>query len=147
MEQFDARKVIEEARMNWIPINSQIREEIVWKVSLTFLDLQDVLWQWGILTHELFENIFHITEVKKRPYEFYNNIHVSVTYEFDLDLTFIDRKVYSILDFLGDVGGLGQALFFMGSFFLAILQYNKLDSLLVNELFRIKAKPLVSSNT
>ena len=77
--------------------------------------------QWGILTHDTFENIFHVHEIKKRPYEFFNNVHVSVTYEFDLDLTFVDRKVYSVLDLLGDVGGLGEALFFMGSFFLAIL--------------------------
>ena len=90
------------------------------------------------------QNIFSVQEIKKRPYEFFDNIHVSVTYEFNLDLTYIDRKVYSVLDLLGDVGGLGEALFFMGSFLLAILKYNKLDSILVNELFRIKAKPLLS---
>ena len=37
-------------------------------------------------------------------------MHISITFEFDLDLIVIDRQVYSILDWLGDVGGLNQGL-------------------------------------
>ena len=33
-----------------------------------------------------------------RPYEFKDNVHLSVIYERDLDLHRIDREVYSILD-------------------------------------------------
>ena len=59
-------------------------------------------------------DIFKIHETKKRPYEFKDNVHLQITFEFDLDLTVIDRQVYSILDLLGDIGGLGEALFFIG---------------------------------
>ena len=61
--------------------------------------------------------------MKKRPYEFKDNVHIQITIEFDLDLTVIDRQVYSVLDWLGDTGGLGEALFFLGGALLVILQY------------------------
>ena len=67
--------------------------------------------------------IFKIHETKKRPYEFRDNVHIQITIELDLDLTVIDRQVYSVLDWLGDTGGLGEALFFIGGAFLLILQY------------------------
>ena len=60
-------------------------------------------------------------ETKKRPYEFQDNVHIQITIEFDLDLTVIDRQVYSVLDWLGDTGGLGEALFFLGGALLVIL--------------------------
>ena len=51
--------------------------------------------------------------MQKRPYEFDDNVHVAVTFELDLDLTVIDRQVYSILDWLGDIGGLAEALVYV----------------------------------
>ena len=41
---YDQSKVSSEAKLVWIPINTQIREEQVYKVRLTDLDLQDRLW-------------------------------------------------------------------------------------------------------
>jgi len=35
---------------------------------------------------------------------------MAITYELSRDLNMIKRKVYGILDFLGDVGGLAGAL-------------------------------------
>ena len=37
LEAFDEGKIVEESRTNWIPINTQIREEIVFKLSVTHL--------------------------------------------------------------------------------------------------------------
>ena len=48
---------------------------------------------------------------------------MAVVYEFDLNLETLDRQVYSILDWLGDIGGLGEALVFSGWFVLALLHY------------------------
>ena len=61
-----------------------------------------------------------------------------VTFEFDLDLTVINRQVYSVLDWLGDTGGLGEALFFIGSAVLFILNHAQFDSLMVRNLYRIR---------
>ena len=82
--------------------------------------------------------------MKKRPYEFRDNVHIQVTFEFDLDLTVTDRQVYSVLDWLGDTGGLGEALFFIGGAVLIIFNYAQFDSLMVRHLYRIKSKDVSS---
>ena len=96
--------------------------------------------QWSSWTKEDHEDIFKIQETKKRPYEFPDNVHIQVTFEFDLDLTVIDRQVYSILDFLGDIGGLGEALFFLGGALLVLLQYGQFDAMMVRHLYRVRNK-------
>ena len=58
-----------------------------------------------------------------------------MTYEKDLDLTVIDRQVYSVLDLLGDVGGLAEALMYIGAFILAFLHYGKFDNMLISHLY------------
>ena len=35
---------------------------------------------------------------------------MQVTFELDLDLHRVDRSVYSVLDWIGDIGGLEQGL-------------------------------------
>ena len=39
IEEFEEGKIIEESRTNWIPINSQLREELVFKLVMTDLYL------------------------------------------------------------------------------------------------------------
>ena len=43
-------------------------------------------------------------------YDFKDNTQLAITYELDRDLQTISRKVYGILDWLGDIGGLAGAL-------------------------------------
>ena len=100
------------------------------------MQLQDRIWQWGSLTAEFQNDLFKIDQIGIRPYEFPNSVHMSVTYEFDLNLEVIDRQVYSILDWLGDIGGLGEASFFLGTIFLGIFHYGKFEVMLIRELFR-----------
>ena len=90
---------------------------------------------------EQLDNIFKIQQSRSRPYEFKNNVLISVTYEHELDLTVIDRQVYSVLDWLGDVGGLAEALMYIGTFALAVLHYGQFDAMLVNELYLASKKP------
>ena len=65
-------------------------------------------------------------------------MHIQVTFELDQDYTVTDRQVYSVLDWLGDIGGLVEALFFIGGTFLVLFNYTQFDVLMVRELFRIK---------
>ena len=49
--------------------------------------------------------IFAIKPLTMRPYEYFDDVHIAITFEFDLNLYRIDRDTYSLLDWLGDIGG------------------------------------------
>ena len=65
-------------------------------------------------------------------------MHVAITYELDRDLRTIQRKVYGILDFLGDIGGLAGALkaFFAAS--IGLFMYRAPTSYVSNHLYLIR---------
>ncbi len=69
---------------------------------------------------EIETTIFSISEANTRPYEYKDRVHLSISYEFNLNLHRVDREVYNLLDWLGDVGGLRDALFMIGTFVLLI---------------------------
>ena len=54
----------------------------------------------------------------------------------NLDLVVTERYVYSVLDYIGDLGGLfdGLKLFFIG--LISILNYNLYSSYMVTHLFK-----------
>lgn len=95
----------------------------MFKVSVAELELQDTVWQWGVWTNVKIDSIFKIEEATTRPYEFDDNVHVAVTFELNSDLKVLNRQAYSVLDWLGDIGGLSEALFFIGSLFLAFSNF------------------------
>ena len=71
-----------------------------------------------------------------RPYEYFDDVHIAIAYEFDLNLYRIDREAYNFLDWLGDLGGLKEALTIMLAFVYGIFNYNKFENYLVSRLFR-----------
>ena len=91
LELFNSAKIVKESRTTWIPINTQYREEKVFMSQVTYAELQDRLWQWGAVTKEDHEDLFKIEQTNSRPYEFKDNVHVSVSYELYLNLTVLDR--------------------------------------------------------
>ena len=72
----------------------------------------------------------------KRPYEWPDNVHIQVTFEFDLNLYLIDRSVYSFLDWIGDVGGLNEGLFLCFKLIIVLSQFYDLEHLLIEYLYR-----------
>jgi len=56
-------------------------------------------------------SIFSQSYQLSRPYEFVDNVHLQISFEFDLTLYRVDRDVYSILDWVGDVGGLTEGFY------------------------------------
>ena len=113
--------------------------------QITHTELQDRLWQWGAVTKEEHEDLFKITQASSRPYEFEDNVHISVSYELNLHLTVIDRQAYSVLELLGDVGGLGEALLYIFTFILAFVNYGKFNTMLSRFLFMATIKNESSS--
>ena len=49
----------------------------------------------------------------------------------------IERQVYNLLDLIGDIGGLGEGLFFMSFTLLSVIHYGALDNMIISELFRV----------
>ena len=59
----------------------------------------------------------------------------SVVLEFDLTLYRIDRDVYSILDFIGDLGGLAEGFYIILKILLGFLTYNNFEHFLIEFLY------------
>ena len=49
----------------------------------------------------------------------------------------VRRQVYTLLDMLGDIGGLHDGIFFIVSFFITIYNGSKFEAALVLRLFRL----------
>ena len=70
---------------------------------------------------------------------------MQVTFEFDLDLYMIDRDVYSILDWIGDIGGLSQGLAIIFAYLIGLVKFNEFQHFMIENLYRKKdEKPLES---
>ena len=50
LEEFDDNRIKKEARLTWIPINSQLREEKIFMVQTKLLTLKDTVFQFGQVT-------------------------------------------------------------------------------------------------
>ena len=135
----DDSKVSEESRLVWIPITSKLRQEAVYQIKLTDLELQDKYYQFSAVTEDK-RQIFSNSYMMTRPYERENRVHVQVTFEFDLTLYLIDRDVYSYLDWIGDVGGLNEGIFLLLKVILLSLQFFDLEHLLIENLYRQSKK-------
>lgn len=71
--------------------------------------------------HEL--TMFHVDKGPVRFYDFKDNVHFAITYEMSRDLLSVNRKVYSVLDLLGDVGGLTGSLHAIFALAIFVFQY------------------------
>ena len=65
-------------------------------------------------------------------------MHISITYEFDLNQYRIDREAYNLLDWLGDIGGLKEAIVISFGFLYATLSYNQFENFLVSKLYKTR---------
>lgn len=91
--------------------------------------------QLGPIT-EIEGSIFGIKANTRRPYEFPDDVHTIVSYEFDLNMYRIDREAYNTLDWLGDLGGLKEALAIVFGAVITLFNYNKFENYMVSELYR-----------
>ena len=52
------------------------------------------------------KTLFRLKKYDTLPYEYFDDTWISVTIERDLDITAYERKVYTFIDMLSDIGGL-----------------------------------------
>ena len=64
--------------------------------------------------------------------------HMGVVYEMDFDMTSYDRRIYTALDWLSDVGGLSGALFSAVGILAGLLTANDMHWYLIENIFRRK---------
>ena len=70
------------------------------------------------------------------PYDFFDDVLMAVTYEFDLTFYEMERTAYNILDWFGDLGGLLEALLvFFGAIY-GFVHYETFNNFLVQKLYR-----------
>ena len=98
--------------------------------------MQDSILNYGVIKDKNIR-IFTFHQERSRPYEFKNNVHISVTFEVDLNLRVIEREVYTIIDWMGDIGGLGEAYFFISWSILSLIHFEAVDNMIIRELFRV----------
>ena len=83
--------------------------------------------------------IFSIKEIGERPYEHWDKVHKSLSFEMSQNLATVDREVYTALDWVGDLGGLFDGLSLIFSLVLAILTYKNYDTYMVAKLFQLRS--------
>ena len=67
-------------------------------------------------------------------------MHTSVTFEFDLNYFRVDRDTYNALDWLGDLGGLFEALVIILGLVYGLIQFHAFEDFLVSKLYRPSVK-------
>ena len=135
-EQNEDEKYEPASRLLWHRMSDQTRIDYLKKVFTTGVYLQDTRQiALGTITADA-GTIFSIRDLQILPYDFFDNIHCCVTYEFDLTYYEMERTAYNLLDWFGDMGGLLEALWIFFVAIYAFMHYQTFDNFLVQKLFR-----------
>ena len=92
----------------------------------------------GDLTEESRDDLFEVRRLTSLPYEFVDNVWLSITIEMDFDVITYEREVYTSLELLSDIGGLSGMLMTVFGFVIMTWNYQVLDNYLVSKLFKIR---------
>lgn len=76
--------------------------------------------------------------VRLYDFPYPDTTQLAITYELNRDLSIIRRKVYGILDFLGDIGGLAGALRALFATLVIFFQYKVVLNYVSNHTFLIR---------
>jgi len=91
----------------------------------------------GDTTKEERQDLFIVKRKETMPYEFSDNVWLSITFEMSLDVVEYEREVYTFLMMLSDIGGLAGALVTLLSLFMALWNFKAFDNYLVSKLYRV----------
>ena len=95
---------------NWVPIASKQSQEVVREISVKQIQLFDNYFGLYGVQESVDMWYYNIWTKTTRPYEYTPLDKFAVRYELSMDLSVMERVVYSILELLGDIGGLKEAI-------------------------------------
>ena len=81
--------------------------------------------------------MFKLNQIASRPYEVDADFVAGIDIQNNLDITVLERNVYTILDVLSDVGGLSSALISLVVGIIGLMNYNRLESYMASKVFKI----------
>ena len=82
--------------------------------------------------------IYNVVADFPRMYDFFDNVQMALTYERSLDLLIVKRKVYGLLDLLGDVGGLASSLKSLFFSLILVFQYKAALTYVSNHTYKVE---------
>ena len=71
-------------------------------------------------------------------YDFQDNVQLALSFELSYDLLVIQRQVYSLLDLLGDLGGLASSLYTLFFVSIVVMQFKAAVSYVSNHTYLIR---------
>ena len=119
----------------WSRFNSQMKVTLPYKLTQTDLELQDLLLDLDQLTVMKDKTVFELEPMAPRPWGFDQNVLQNISIEMNLDLKYLSRDGYTVLDLLSDIGGIQGLLFSFAAIFVGFINYNQVENHLVKKLF------------
>ena len=109
--------------MTFHPLSIQVNQEVFKTVSLAEINLQDSrLFHVGNYTN-LNQEVFFVEQVSEGPYNSRRDVPLQIRYTLNLNKRVIERQVYTLLEFLGDMGGFLEGTTFLGYTILLFTQF------------------------
>ena len=124
-DKYDDSKIQHVSKAIWYMMNSQYRSEYINELQMTELVLQDSI-PLGEL-EEIKEEIISVSKNGERAYEFFDNVHTEIVFEVNLNRIQLRRRVYSLLDWVGDVGGLFEAMSVIAALLIGFYHYKTFE--------------------
>ena len=142
VDNYDEDKIKKQLILNWHPISIQYRQEVVNRISISNITTQDSLIDLGYGNSFQEENFLTQRTVQhsSRPMD---NIEIDrhqlgIVFEIDPDLTSINRKMYTLVDWFSDIGGLTSSCLVSLKLALLLVKYKDLEWYLVSKLYKPK---------
>ena len=118
--EFFEDSIAETSQIQWYPLTYDVRFEQVRMITHTQLKLNDYHMSVGDLRKDESKGFeIDVTETRVLPYN--NRFQNAITFEMSMNRNEFTRTVYNIMDFMGDLGGLFNALALIFGTIIAIL--------------------------
>lgn len=124
--------------VRWMYVNTQMQEQIPFKISKQSVSLQDMHFDLDSMTEISDNSIFYIEQMPKRSFEKERYVQVDITIEMNLDHVIVERSHYTFLDVLSDVGGVQSMTMSGFALILSLSNYNHFDNNMVIQLFKFR---------
>ena len=108
------------SHFHWFPLNSRASEEVSREIKFSEIKFDD---NWYLIPNvigQVYAHFFSISHKMVRPFEIDKLCHFMIRYEMNSGLDSYERVVYGVLDLLGDVGGLLEAIAIIAGVVLSI---------------------------